>query len=413
MHRIDSSTAAADKFGTGKDGFNEAVPGSVPATELTEDWLDGVQEELCNVIEAADVTLVKNTRDQLHDALNIMINRASVMGIWSTVYNPKGYALNGVIWDSDSGYWVAVGDADGTDAYVVRTLAPGVDWAESANASNFDLQAIATSGTGYIVAVGKSSGSSPYIIQSINGGSTWYVRTATNADLYGIAYGHSLFVAVGLQSTSPIILTSTIGTTWLSRTVPCSERLYCIAYSSSLDLFCATGEVGTDLAIVTSPDGVTWTERSNSLTAVDATSICWSEFAGLFVLVGYDTGTYPLVATSPDGITWTQRTDANGLLDTSHLYKVFSIESAKILVAFGVVSSDENASKAYFSRDGITWTFRHIPGDDPTTGHLNTIRGLAEDPDRCVLVACGDKPSGAAQGTLLRCGATNLAVENM
>jgi hypothetical protein len=41
------------------------------------------------------------------------------------------------------------------------------------------------------------------------------------------------------------------------------------------------------------------------------------------------------------------------------------------------------------------------------------MRGVAEDSDRGIVVACGDKPSGATQGTLVRCGATNLAVENM
>ena len=67
MHRID---------GPGHQGnlFTEGDPGmSVPATIVTDDWLNDVQEELCNVIENAGITLVKGTQTQLRDALDLLL----------------------------------------------------------------------------------------------------------------------------------------------------------------------------------------------------------------------------------------------------------------------------------------------------------------------------------------------------
>jgi hypothetical protein len=53
MKRNDHVTAAIDKFGTGKPGFSEGDPeAQVPATVVTADFLDAVQEELARAVEA-------------------------------------------------------------------------------------------------------------------------------------------------------------------------------------------------------------------------------------------------------------------------------------------------------------------------------------------------------------------------
>ncbi len=84
MHRIDSATAEADKFGAGKDGFTEGTPGVTAATETTDDWFDGVQEEICNVIEGNGGTLVKGTRTQLRDIIRNLVGAAGGPGVKAT-----------------------------------------------------------------------------------------------------------------------------------------------------------------------------------------------------------------------------------------------------------------------------------------------------------------------------------------
>lgn len=63
MHRIDGDGHVANQF-------TEGTPGVTPATQVTDDWLNDVQEELCNFIEdsPASVTLVKGTQTQLIQA---------------------------------------------------------------------------------------------------------------------------------------------------------------------------------------------------------------------------------------------------------------------------------------------------------------------------------------------------------
>lgn len=75
MHRIDSfGTAAAppslEAPVTAPGYFTKGNPStSTPATIVSQDWLNAVQEELSNVIEGAGITLVKGTNNQLAAAL--------------------------------------------------------------------------------------------------------------------------------------------------------------------------------------------------------------------------------------------------------------------------------------------------------------------------------------------------------
>lgn len=56
MKRIEGSDVAQNLFGAGKDGFQDEDPGVVPATVVTTDWLNQVQEELLKLIEDAALT---------------------------------------------------------------------------------------------------------------------------------------------------------------------------------------------------------------------------------------------------------------------------------------------------------------------------------------------------------------------
>lgn len=70
MHRIDTPTAQADKFGPGKNGFTGGNPqtGRLP-TALDQDFFDAVQEAIVRVIENAEIPLIKGDHGQFNEAL--------------------------------------------------------------------------------------------------------------------------------------------------------------------------------------------------------------------------------------------------------------------------------------------------------------------------------------------------------
>lgn len=68
MHRIDHSTAAPGNL------FTEGDPlGATPATVVTADWLNALQEEIASVVEGAGLSLDKPDNTQLLDAINALI----------------------------------------------------------------------------------------------------------------------------------------------------------------------------------------------------------------------------------------------------------------------------------------------------------------------------------------------------
>lgn len=76
MFRIDNATAVTPIPTPGAVGpnpdryFTDGNPGGgIPATIVDADWANAVQEEICNVITAAGISLSKTTRTQLRDAI--------------------------------------------------------------------------------------------------------------------------------------------------------------------------------------------------------------------------------------------------------------------------------------------------------------------------------------------------------
>lgn len=71
MRRIQHATRVVNGNGAGRDGFGEGnVSTQVPATVITAEWLNDVQEELLNVITSAGLT-PSTSRTQLADAIAI------------------------------------------------------------------------------------------------------------------------------------------------------------------------------------------------------------------------------------------------------------------------------------------------------------------------------------------------------
>lgn len=68
MHRIDGPGATID------EKFTEGNPATaVPATVVTDDWLNDVQEELISILAAAGISPVKGDQDQVLTAIQAII----------------------------------------------------------------------------------------------------------------------------------------------------------------------------------------------------------------------------------------------------------------------------------------------------------------------------------------------------
>lgn len=70
MHRIDADAHVGNQFSDGDAGLGQ------PGTKCDSAWLNAVQEELAGAIEAAGITLVKGTNDQLAAAILAVANSA-------------------------------------------------------------------------------------------------------------------------------------------------------------------------------------------------------------------------------------------------------------------------------------------------------------------------------------------------
>ena len=94
MHRTDGDSNVAGLFDAGDPG----VPRE--PTQVDPDWLNAIQEELANTIEAAGVALVKGTNTQLLSAIRIGLGTLSAFvtrGIVATqsVANQNGATIEG------------------------------------------------------------------------------------------------------------------------------------------------------------------------------------------------------------------------------------------------------------------------------------------------------------------------------
>jgi hypothetical protein len=196
---------------------------------------------------------------------------------------------------------VAVGSADGTDAYIV-TSEDGVTWEERANPKNFNLLGVCWGG-GLFVAVGAQDGTDAYIVTSEDG-VTWEERANSyTGTLNDVTFGGGVYVAVGNDIDD--ILYSANGTTWsISDQNETGLPLYSVAWNGTI--FCAVGAGdSTNPAIQTSPDGINWTERTaiGSADLYDVIAI-----GNIFVAVGFYLSDFRFYAvTSPDGINWEER----------------------------------------------------------------------------------------------------------
>jgi len=84
MHRIDDPSAAPGNL------FTEGVPGLTPATVVTDDWANAVQEQIARYIESRSIVLNKSNDDQLTEAIEEHVSSvASTAGDNNLLVNPE------------------------------------------------------------------------------------------------------------------------------------------------------------------------------------------------------------------------------------------------------------------------------------------------------------------------------------
>lgn len=129
MHRVDTSGNIAGAFTDG----DPDVP--VEATVVDDDWLNAVQESICNLIEDAGITLVKGDDTQLTDAVDAKVAPAIATPTFTYPALANGAQISGhrkLGWSQDAqGYVHIEGEISGsfgtstTSLWAAGALPPG------------------------------------------------------------------------------------------------------------------------------------------------------------------------------------------------------------------------------------------------------------------------------------------------
>lgn len=185
--------------------------------------------------------------------------------IWTERANPKAVDLNGITYDPLNDILIAVGDADGSDAYIVTAPYPHGTWTERANPKNVALIKIATNGLGTSIAVGANDGSDVYTVKTTNGTSFSEISIGGSGDIgediaYGEPSGVPTWVVAGRNGSNPKAWYSTDGSTFNSITIPGSFTDQCVSVAWNGRRFMILGASGD---VMTSEDGQSWNYHFN------------------------------------------------------------------------------------------------------------------------------------------------------
>ncbi len=209
--------------------------------------------------------------------------------------------------------------------------------------------------------VGVTNGGAMY---STNG-TTWTNANAPRGDWQSVAFGNGTFVAVASFTVTTLVMTSTDGINWTSRTPASTSNSWRgVAFGNGLFVAVAAGAPSGNPSIMTSPDGITWTGRSPPGNLA-ASSVAFGN--GMFVAVAQSGA----IITSPDGITWTTRS-----VPAANAWRDVAFGNGR----FVAVAASGSGNRVVSSTDGITWTAETSAAD-------NNWRGVTYANGRFVAVA--------------------------
>ena len=293
---------------------------------------------------------------KLGDADNLYGGAALVVNSTSTTLSNSNFTISG---SGTSAAYGALSVGSGPfDLYTTNAF--------SGSASGTQLAINAASTFGGNLADFQVGGVSKFSVDSLgnlsiggsfyNKGITWTNRTlpVSGVGYNQVAYGNGMFVAVGPNTATSSVLTSTDGVNWIARSTPAASGYRIVTYGNGE--FVAIAAYGaTSTTVITSPDGINWTARAGTA-SLNWTGVTYGK--GLFVAVAQDGASSTDVMTSPDGVTWTSRTSAGFMTgSTPHLWQGVTYGNGTFVAVSGD-SSGTAAGEVMTSTDGVTWTSR-------------------------------------------------------
>lgn len=310
---------------TSKNGFSWKAPVNLNPNPPTDQTLYAVAWDGTNsqYVAVGSNGFIMTSPDAMSDP--------DIPHTWTPQTSNVTSQLQGLTWDNINGQVIVVGKE------TLLSSPDGVTWTGLSN----DVTQQAANLTG--VAWGNSTfvavGDLGTVVSSPNG-ATWADHTAastTTEPLHGIAWGNPVFAAVGNAGT---VITSPDGVVWTNQASNSLTTQALNAITSGGGRFVAVGDGGT---VITSSDGATWTAGASNTTA-NLTAIAWDNGNGLFIAVG-DGGS---VITSPSGATWEIRAPLSTADTTENLSGIITGGNESVAVgASGAMIS---------STDGVNWT---------------------------------------------------------
>jgi hypothetical protein len=239
-------------------------------------------------------------------------------------------------------------------------------------------------GNGNYVAAGEFANDDFGVLQASPDGKTWTAGTNQAPggwilDMYDIAFGNGVFVAVGWDYYDGYnIYHSTNGSSWTWHQTAIGN-VYRVIYGGGLfvavgDGVLTNGTGTTNRNIYTSPDGVTWTARNSGALATDVNPIYDVAYgAGRFVAVDNANHFYK----STTGTTWTRSANSSGGSVISFCNNLFILPTGL----------GTNA----LSTDGVSWTL--------VNNNTATMFGRVIYADGCFVALAGYKIFSSTDGT--------------
>ena len=269
----------------------DAITWSITTMPLSSNWSNIVYD---------NQTFIVGSRNSNHRVVAVSTNGIT----WVRNTLPSPTTIIDIAYGN--GFFVGVPtDASGNSRSNVST--DGITWTQGTLPNLFDdqgqptvrLKSIAY-GNSIFVAVGYFNETSVYTYST--NGIVWQTGTHPFSGYWGgVTYGNGKFVAVAGDLRATI---STNGVSWTITTMPLVAQWYGIVYGNSV-FVAIENYPGVSSAVST--DAITWTQGTLPVQSYDWKNLSYGN--GKFVAVaGYSFPGTNIVATSTNGITWTQGT---------------------------------------------------------------------------------------------------------